>query len=66
MRTVIISARYVEQYKLENFLVETFGFGKVGVRLTRGKYQCTVPRLLRPEEIERLKEQVTVEHYQEI
>lgn len=33
MKTVIISARYLEQFALEDFLLQVFGFGRVEVRV---------------------------------
>ncbi|KAF1948780.1 hypothetical protein CC80DRAFT_497989 [Byssothecium circinans] len=66
MRTVIISARYCDEPALGNFLIDTFGYGKAGVKYTRGKYQCFLPRFLRPDELERLTKTIQLEHYREI
>ncbi|KAF2477887.1 uncharacterized protein BDR25DRAFT_299645 [Lindgomyces ingoldianus] len=66
MKTIIIHARYTDQYALENFLIQKFGYEKVSIRWTRGKYQCEIPKLLKLDELEELKQSVAVEHYQEI
>ena len=63
--TIPISGTYLDVQPLENFLVDLFGVGKVKVKWKRGKFQCTIPRLLKDEEMARLRIAVPEEHYQQ-
>ena len=65
-KTVIIQARYLDEFPLIKFLVGLFGRGQIGVEWTRGYYQCTLPRGLKPSELEALSRKVAYEHYREI
>ncbi|KAH6987184.1 hypothetical protein EDB80DRAFT_881618 [Ilyonectria destructans] len=64
-KIVIIQARYIDQTALEDFLTSVFGFGGARVTWTRGVYQCTLPRGLKKDEVELLKDRVQMEHYEE-
>jgi hypothetical protein len=63
MAVAFVRATYTEEVKLQQFLTGLFGYGKTSVIWKRGRYQCTVPRRLTLEEIGRLREVVTIEHY---
>ncbi|KAH7345789.1 hypothetical protein BKA66DRAFT_478783 [Pyrenochaeta sp. MPI-SDFR-AT-0127] len=65
MKIAIVSARYIEQHALEAFFGQVFGYGKARVTWTRGRFQCTLPRALTPEEMESMKASVDFAHYKE-
>ncbi|KAF8862499.1 hypothetical protein BDZ45DRAFT_739143 [Acephala macrosclerotiorum] len=61
--TVVVRATYTEERALETFFVQLFGWGKSTILWKRGRFQCTIPRPLRPDEVIQLKEAAQVEHY---
>ncbi|KAH4242326.1 hypothetical protein HBH64_008050 [Parastagonospora nodorum] len=63
MPVVIVSARYTEQHALEAFFGLVFGYGQARVTLTRGRFQCTLPRTLTAAEVTLMKESVEETHY---
>ncbi|KAF4634376.1 hypothetical protein G7Y89_g3741 [Cudoniella acicularis] len=63
MPIAIVRATYTEQNALETFFTELFGWGKTEVLWKRGRYQCTLPRRMTQDEIEKLQQAVRVEHY---
>ncbi|KAL8381815.1 hypothetical protein RB595_005871 [Gaeumannomyces hyphopodioides] len=64
-RTVLIHARYIDEFALMSFLVRLFGANECEVEWTRGYYQCTLPRGLKPRELEALRRKVDYERYEE-
>ncbi|KAL8353090.1 hypothetical protein RB601_003105 [Gaeumannomyces tritici] len=64
-RTVLIHARYIDDFPLMTFLVRLFGANECEVEWKRGYYQCILPRGLKPRELEVLKQTVDYERYQE-
>ncbi|EJT78556.1 hypothetical protein GGTG_03656 [Gaeumannomyces tritici R3-111a-1] len=47
-RTVLIHARYIDDFPLMTFLVRLFGANECEVEWKRGYYQCILPRGLKP------------------
>ncbi|KAH8779383.1 hypothetical protein BGZ57DRAFT_889865 [Hyaloscypha finlandica] len=60
----MVRATYTEQNALETFFTGLFGPGRAQVIWKRGRYQCTLPRPLQQDEIDKLQQTVHVEHYQ--
>ncbi|KAF2134964.1 hypothetical protein P153DRAFT_362673 [Dothidotthia symphoricarpi CBS 119687] len=65
MKVAMISARYMEQHAVEDFLGQVFGYGKAQVTWTRGRFQCLLPRALTKDELESMKAAVDFAHYAE-
>ncbi|TVY23265.1 hypothetical protein LHYA1_G007946 [Lachnellula hyalina] len=61
---VIVRATYTEERTLETFFTQIFGWGKSTILWKRGRFQCTIPRQLRADEVTRLTEAAQVEHYE--
>ncbi|KAI0867319.1 hypothetical protein GGS24DRAFT_485982 [Hypoxylon argillaceum] len=65
MTVLYVRATYAEEDNLRRFLMELFGWGNYGIEWARGRWQCTVPRVLSPNEITRLRAAANFEHYQQ-
>ncbi|TVY44093.1 hypothetical protein LOCC1_G006749 [Lachnellula occidentalis] len=65
--TVIVKAANTEERALEIFFSSIFGSWNftILVRWISDRFQCTIPRPLRPDEITRLGEAAQVEHYEQ-
>ncbi|KAH8802629.1 hypothetical protein F5884DRAFT_475256 [Xylogone sp. PMI_703] len=66
MAIEVVRATYAEQTALENFFTDLFGWGKTEVLWKRGRYQCTLPRRLTPQEVVKLQNVIKCEHYERV
>lgn len=65
MAVLYVRATYAEEENLKSFFKSMFGWGETGVEWTRGRWECTIPRALKPDEITQLKRAASFEHYQQ-
>ncbi|KAH8746301.1 hypothetical protein F5882DRAFT_422861 [Hyaloscypha sp. PMI_1271] len=63
--TVVVRATYTEERALADFFTQTFGTGSCTILWKRGRFQCTIPRKLEANEVEKLWGAARVEHYEQ-
>jgi hypothetical protein len=65
MKTVLIKARYVDQFDLEAILGHIFR-GHAQVMWSRGYFECVVPRGLKQYELDAIGQTIELQHYSEL
>ncbi|KAF7535421.1 hypothetical protein G7054_g5369 [Neopestalotiopsis clavispora] len=53
MAVLYVRATYADEENLKDFLKSVFGWGKTGIEWTRGRWECTIPRALKPVDMSR-------------
>ncbi|OTA99817.1 hypothetical protein M426DRAFT_324801 [Hypoxylon sp. CI-4A] len=60
----VFRARYTDETSLYDNLRKIFPTGIIQIRFQRGRFQCTIPRTLTPEEAENVHLAIEKEHYE--